>query len=150
VSLERIGDARLRLGDTVGALAAIEEGLATRRFAAQQPGNTRAQRDVVMSLNRIGDVRLREGDAAGALAVYEEGLAIARRLAALEPGNVQAQTDLVVSLYRLSTVTRGGARRAALDEATRIADDLAARGLLSADQTGWPKALRDLRNSPDP
>jgi hypothetical protein len=54
VSLNRIGDVRLRAGDGPGALAAYEEGLViARRLAAADAGNAVSQADLVVSLYRL-------------------------------------------------------------------------------------------------
>ena len=82
MSLDRLGDLKLRAGDAAGALAAYEESLAIfRKLAEADKGNTEWQRDISVSLNKLGDLKLRAGDAAGAVAAYEESLAIARKLA---------------------------------------------------------------------
>jgi hypothetical protein len=67
VSLWKIGDVKLWMGDGAGALAAYEESLAIRRDLAKDKSNARAQRDLSISLEKIGDIKLRAGDAAGAL-----------------------------------------------------------------------------------
>ena len=144
VSLDRIGDLRLRAGETAAALAAYEEGLEiARTLAATDPGNTGWQRDVSVSLDRIGDLRLRAGETAAALAAYEEGLEIARTLAATDPGNTGWQTDVVVSLYKLSSLVDAPESIVTLEEALAILAPLIERGVLSAEQQGWPDILRE-------
>ncbi|MCP4308093.1 MAG: tetratricopeptide repeat protein, partial [bacterium] len=122
VSLNRIGDVRLRAGDAAGAVAAYEQGLAiARRLAETDSDNTGWQRVVSISLDRIGDVKLRAGDAAGAVAAYEEGLAIHRRLAETDPDNTEWHTDVVVSLWKVQGASENvGRRRALLEEAHSI------------------------------
>jgi hypothetical protein len=74
LSLDKIGNVKLRAGDAAGTLTAYEESLAIRRDLAKDKSNARAQRDLSISLEKIGDIKLRAGDAAGALAAYEESL----------------------------------------------------------------------------
>ena len=72
VRLGGVGDAKLRTGDTEGAMAAYQEMLAAARTLAKtDPGNKALQRDVSVSLNKIGDVKLKTGDVAGALDAYQ-------------------------------------------------------------------------------
>jgi predicted TPR repeat methyltransferase len=54
LSLEKIGDLKLRAGEAAGALAAYEESLAIRRDIAKDKSNAQAQRDLSVSLNKIG------------------------------------------------------------------------------------------------
>jgi tetratricopeptide (TPR) repeat protein len=143
VSLNKLGDVRLRAGDLAGALAAYQEGLdIARKLAAQDQGNAQAQRDVSVSLNRLGDVKLQGGDRAGALAAYQEGLDIARKLAAQDQGNALAQTDLVFSLYKVSTVVDPSQARAALTEALSILEKLDQEQKLTPAQKRWLDIVR--------
>jgi tetratricopeptide (TPR) repeat protein len=96
VSLQRIGDVKLRAGDAAGALAAYEESLGIVRDLAKDKTNAEAQRDLSVSLGNIGDLKLQANDAAGALAAYEESLAIRRDLAK-DKTNTGAQRDLSIS-----------------------------------------------------
>ena len=78
VSLNKVGDVKLRGGDRAGALAAYQESLdIARKLAAQDQSNAQAQRDVAVSLDKLGNVKLQGGDQAGALAAYQESLDIA-------------------------------------------------------------------------
>ena len=131
VSLNRIGDAKLRSGDANAALAAYEEGLAiVRRLAATDPDSEDWRRDLSISLDRIGEVKLRRGDAAGALKAYEEGLAIRRALAAAAPGNANVQRAVFISLNNIGTIrVRNGDAEGALkayEEGLAITRKLAA------------------------
>ncbi|WP_020179497.1 tetratricopeptide repeat protein [Methylopila sp. M107] len=150
VSLNKLGGARLRTGDAPGARKAFEEDVdIARKLAAMDDSNTEWLRDLSVSLNTTGDVRLQTGDAPAALKAYEEGLVIIRKLSASDRTNTQWRTDVIVSLYKLSTVQSADARRALLDEAIAVADDLAANGQLSDDQKSWPASLREARKAAD-
>ncbi len=141
VSFEKIGDVKAAQGDGAGALKAYENSLAIRqRLASQDPANAEWQRDLSVSLNKIGDVKAAQGDGAGALKAYEEDLAIAQRLAAQDPTNAEWQRDLIVSHVKLSQA--GGDARAHLTAALRIAEAMAAKGIL-APVDAW--MLGDLR-----
>jgi hypothetical protein len=143
VSLNKVGDDKLRRGDQAGALAAYQESLDIRRkLAAQDQGNPQAQRDVAVNLDKIGDVKRRGGDQAGPLAAYRESLDITRKLAALDRGNAQAQADLVFSLYKVSAMLDAQQARAALTEALSILEKLEREQKLNAVQKGWPDILR--------
>jgi hypothetical protein len=53
VTLNKIGDVKLKEGDHEGALAAYEEGLAIRRELAKDLSNAEAQTDLAFSLYKI-------------------------------------------------------------------------------------------------
>ena len=66
IGLERLGGLKLSSGDTAGALAAYDEGLAIRRRLSKiDPGNTLWQRDVAIGLGEISDVKLTQNDFGG-------------------------------------------------------------------------------------
>jgi tetratricopeptide (TPR) repeat protein len=138
VSLQKVGEVKLRGGDQAGALAAYQEVLdIARNLAAQDPGNAPAQREVSVSLEKVGNVKLQGGDQAGALAAYQESLGIARKLVAQDQGNAQAQIDLVISLYKVSTVADATQSRAALIEALSILEKLEQEQKLTPAQKSW-------------
>ena len=143
VSLEKLGDVKLRGGDGAGALAAYQEDLdIARKLAAQDQGNAQAQRDVSVSVEKLGDVELQGGDQAGALTAYQEDLDIARKLAAQDPGNAQAQRDVSVSLEKLGDVKLQGG-----DQAVALAayqESLDIRRKLAAQDQGNAQAQRDV------
>ena len=63
VSLNKVGDVRLAVGDLPEALAVHEESLVImRKLAAADPGKPVWQRELSVSLNNIGYVRLEAGD----------------------------------------------------------------------------------------
>ena len=80
VSLERIADIKRQTGDSMGALAAYEEGLAIRRHLAEQDrADGERQRSVAVALGKICDVKRQIGDVQGATAACVEVLDIAPR-----------------------------------------------------------------------
>src|SRR5208283_3629931 len=93
LSLERIGEVKLRAGDAAGALAAYVESLAIHRDLAKDKSNAEAQRGLSVGLEKLGNVKLWVGDGAGALAAYQEMLVINRDLAK-DKSNAEAQHDL--------------------------------------------------------
>ena len=96
---------KLQQGDTAGALAAYEQGLAiSEKLAAADPRDGQGQRDLAYSYGKLGDVKLLQGDTAGALAACEQGLAIREKLAAADPRDAQGQRDLSISYDDLGDV----------------------------------------------
>jgi hypothetical protein len=131
VSLERIGNARDRTGDTAGALATYEEGLQiARALVARDSDNTKWQRDLSVSLNKIGDMRHRAGDVAGAFAAYDEGLEIKRKLVAIDPGNAGWRRGLIASLWKLA---RFPAHRISWADVVKAMAVMEADGVLAPD-----------------
>ncbi|MCI4665926.1 MAG: TIR domain-containing protein [Neomegalonema sp.] len=130
VSLDSIGNLRLRQGEADAALAAYDEALRIRRkLAKAEPKNTLFQRDVSLSLVRIGDLRLRRGEADAALAAYEEALRIFRKLAKAEPENTLFQYEMGFSLTKVGDLrlrrSEADAALAAYEEGLRISRKLA-------------------------
>jgi tetratricopeptide (TPR) repeat protein len=63
VSQDRLGDIRLRLGETAAALGYHEAGLTiTQALVTQDPTNTKFLRDLSMLQDKLGDIRLRLGE----------------------------------------------------------------------------------------
>ena len=143
MSLERLGDVKLKGGDKTGALAAYQESLGiARKLAAQDQGNAQAQRDVPLRLVMLGDVKLQAGDQAGALAAYQESLDITLKLAAQNQGNAEAQRDASVSLERIGDVKlRGGDQAGAL---AAYRESLDIRRKLAGQNRGNVQAQTDL------
>ena len=95
VSLNKVGDVRLREDNTDGAIAAYSEALTiVGHLTERDPENLVWQRDVALSLSKVGDVRLRTGDAEGAGANYEQALAKFRSVSEHDQDNAQWQSDL--------------------------------------------------------
>ena len=66
ISLNRLGDAKLALGDQDGrAQALYEEGLAVRRQLAEADNTVQRQQDVAVNLEKIGDLKSGAGDNRG-------------------------------------------------------------------------------------
>jgi hypothetical protein len=147
ISLDKGGDAKLKLGDAKGAVAYFEEGLALRKqvFEADK-ANYQYRREVSLTLDRVGAAKLELNDIPGSLAAAEESLAIARDLAELRKDNLDAQTDLVVGLYKLAKVAAGERKDAVIDEGLRLLAKLDAAGQLTDDQKGWSESFNTLRN----
>jgi serine/threonine-protein kinase len=104
-SLNYVGDVRLRLGDTKGALDADQEALGiSRKLTEADPRSAQARGGLSVALNRMGNVRLRLGDTKGALDAYQEALGIRRKLAEADPRSAQARRDLSFALDRLGDV----------------------------------------------
>ena len=123
---------KLQSGDRAGTLTAYQESLdITRKLAARDQGDARAQRDLSVSLQNVGNVNLQSGDRAGALIAYQECLDISRKLAAQDRGNAHAQRDVSVSLTNLGDVKLQSGDRAgaiaAYQESLDIARKLAAQ-----------------------
>ena len=80
VSLNRIGDSKLRSGDAAGASTPIKRGSPSPATLPQPIQARRSRSATSGQAQQIGDLKFRSGDAEGALKTYEEGLAIARKL----------------------------------------------------------------------
>ncbi len=150
ISLNKIGEVKSQARDGAGALRAFEEDLEiSRKLSTKDSTNTEWQRDVLVTLSKIGELRLGAGDKSGAFEAYQESLDISRKLAVMDKTNFRWRVDLMSGLYNISFLQSGDARRASLDQATQIADDLAAKGQLTADQKSWPEFLRKARKAAD-
>ena len=145
VTLNKLGDAKLRTEDTVAAEASYDQALITaRRLAERDLGNAQWQWDLWFTLYKLGNFRISLGDRAAARGLYAEGIPIIRRLATADPGNVQRQTDLIGSLYRVASCEDGSDRERTLKEALAILERLRAEDKLSPDKIGWPDLIRDM------
>jgi hypothetical protein len=126
VSLEKVGDAKLNLGDKFGAIAAFEESLAMRRtLADRDKDNARRQWDVLLSLKRVGNARLNADDTCGALPAFEESLAIARNL--LQENTTLSIGAVLRKLLSLSFPTLIAATRLPLPRGSAFLGRLSAR-----------------------
>ncbi len=119
-----VGDALLRAGDTVGALASYQSArVICDRLAQRDTANAQWQRGLSVSYNKIGDVLSTQGDETGALAAYRASQNLNERLVQRDPANGRWQHDLSVSHERIgdALLRRGDtagamvAFRAALD-----------------------------------
>ena len=87
-SRDRIAMTLRQQGDSAGALALYEEGLAaTDKAAATHPEDASAQRDLATALEHVGDLLQARGNPAGAAKIYTREAEVARALAARAPDN---------------------------------------------------------------
>jgi hypothetical protein len=91
VGLYKLGDVKLKTGDSAGALQSYGESLAIARKLAEQEQSSAAQRLLWVSTEKVGDAKLAEKDVAGALAAFEDGLSLSRARAAVEPVNPEVE-----------------------------------------------------------
>jgi tetratricopeptide (TPR) repeat protein len=94
-ALDETTVALLSIGDTTGALAAVDQ--ARQIFAelvANSPKNTGWQRDLWLAYIYTGEVQVARGELTGALKSDRDGLAIIERVTISDPGNAQWQSDL--------------------------------------------------------
>ena len=135
ISLSRVGDALLAVGDNKAALASYEESLKVRRHLAEIDDNTQRQEDISLILEKVGDLRRTMGDNQGALAAYEEMLIIDRKLAAADATSTRLKSNVAISLVKL------GDAKLAFKDAT---------GALAAYQESyeirWPSPTRPIRD----
>src|SRR5262249_22322956 len=81
VSLNNVGDMRLKLGDTKAALDSYQQSVdVRRRLAEADPKNPQAQRDLLVSCFNLGNLYQTLDDFVAATRWYGQGLDIARRL----------------------------------------------------------------------
>src|SRR4029077_8621571 len=145
VTMNKLGDAKLRTGDTGAAGTIYDESLAVaRRLTARNPANAQWQWDLWFTLKKLGDAKLSLGDTTGARGFYTEGLTITRQLLATNPGNAKRRTELVISLYQLASVEEGAKRERTLKEALDILEGLEEEKKLTPNQIGWPDAIRQM------
>jgi tetratricopeptide (TPR) repeat protein len=105
-SLEKVGDAKLNLGDNFGAFTAFEESLAIRRTLAERDkDNAQRQWDVLLSMEKVANTRLSSGDTHGGLAAVAEILAVTRHLLQADRDNSERRRGLSVTWDRLSSST---------------------------------------------
>ncbi|MCR9138574.1 MAG: toll/interleukin-1 receptor domain-containing protein [Alphaproteobacteria bacterium] len=102
VSLNRLGDIRLRQGSEQGALDLYAEGLALlRSLLNEAPEDPQLWRDVSVSLEKIGTVKLRNGNLTEAQSAFDEMLAIRTQLMADNPTDQDARADLSNALENI-------------------------------------------------
>ena len=138
VSYNKLGDLLRALGQGDEAQGYYEKSLAiAERLAAAEPNRADYQRDLSVSYQRLGYLLQTLGQLGQAQGYYEKYLAIVERLAAAEPNRADYQTDLVASLIRAG-------RKQDLERALGILEPLEERGALTAEQQGWPDAIRQM------
>lgn len=98
VSLNRLGDVHLRLGNTDAALSAYLTCLKIReRLVMVEPDVTEFQSDLSVSHEKLGDIQLLLGNTDLALSAYEASLSIRQQLVKENPQNTEFKRDLAVS-----------------------------------------------------
>ncbi len=142
VGLYKVGDVKLKEGDTGGALQSYQESRDTARRLADREGNGIAQRLLWVALQKVGDAKLTMKDLPGALAAYEEGLSLARTRATKEPSNPEANRDLSISLAHVGAVQR--AQRRYTQALTAYEESLGVKRQLATLHEGNKLARRDL------
>jgi tetratricopeptide (TPR) repeat protein len=124
VSLTKIGEIKLRRGDSGGALRSYEEAVDTeRRLLESKPGNGLWRADLASTLSGLGDVKAQMGDPAGALVTYDEALPVVRWLVEVKPDDQQLKGKLAELLSRIANIERqrGGQDNAYAEYAEAIA-----------------------------
>jgi tetratricopeptide (TPR) repeat protein len=129
VTLTKIGEIKLRRGDSAGALQAYREAVEmVRQLLATKPGHGLWRADLSTALSGLGDVEYQIGDPAGAGAAYDEALSLTRQLAELRPDDLELKGRLAELLNRSANVERHRGTQAKsdaeYDEARMVARDL--------------------------
>lgn len=132
VSLNRLGDIRLRQGSEQGALDHYAEGLSLlRSLLKEDPEDQQLRRDVSVSLEKIGTLKLRGGSLAEAQSAFDEMLSIRTQLSAENPSDQDARADLSNARENIGDLDlqRGQLANAlkAFQEALELARTLAAQ-----------------------
>ena len=100
IHLVNFAKALFRFGRRDEARRGYEHALAIRRdLVADEPGNSRLQRDLSVVLIRLAAMRAVAGDDAGAQQHFTEAVEIRGKLAAADPHNGRFRRDLGVALY---------------------------------------------------
>ncbi len=143
VVLNEIAQARLAMGDSVGALAAARQSAALMAaLSASEPENAGWRRDLSVSYEKLGDVQQAMGDLEGALKSFRNDLAIAAALSASDPDNAQRRWDLSISYEKLGDVQQ--ARNDLNGALNSYREALAIREKVSASDPGNAGWQRDL------
>lgn len=148
IALERLGDARLQLGEADAAAAAYARGIALRRDLLERaPDRPDAARDVAVGLERIGDLELARRRPQPALAALDEARGLRERESAQGEHDRVGERDLAVLWHKtaLARAMAGGAQdwsgahREAIGRMRALAE--------AADApSGWLRDLAVLRN----
>lgn len=140
----KLGDVQRDQGDSTGALAAYEKGLALRQsLSAGQPDPAALGLEAAAHL-QIGALHKLQGNADKALAAYEAARDITQRLVDADPANDAQQATLARSFRLIGQIQQEAKKpkearasyQAALDIAARLAaarpDDMARQAELAA------------------
>ena len=142
VSLYKLGDVRLKAGDTAGALQSYQESLDTAAKLAAQEQSPAVRRLLWVSTQKLGDAKLAEKDFNGALTAFQDGLSLAQTRAGAEPDNPEARRDLSVSLAKVGVLQKAQGQ---FPEALKTYEEsLAIRRELATLHEGNKLARRDL------
>ena len=106
VSLYKLGDVKLKAGDTADALQSFHESHDIARRLAGREGNGPTQRLLWVTLQKVGDAKLTMKDLPGARVAFEDGLTLAKARATDEPSNPEAGRDLSISLAKVAALQR--------------------------------------------
>jgi tetratricopeptide (TPR) repeat protein len=141
ISLEKLGDVQLRLGDTKAALDYYRRDLDICQKLADDKGNAEAQRDLSVSFNKLGDVQLQLGDTKAALDSYRRSLDIRQKLADDDPRDARAQYDLFVTYWKLGAVEKDRYEYSTatnwFSKARTVVEPLHEAGKLTMEQKQW-------------
>lgn len=143
-TLWRIGAVDLRMADGASAVKPMQEAVTIRQQLADKfPGDLGTQRELIKDAQLLGDVQGLLKDAAGAAASYRQAATAARKVAGTAADPTEWQIDLIVILTKVASVSTGGDRSAALNEALTLATALQQNGKLTGVQTTWPDRIRE-------
>jgi eukaryotic-like serine/threonine-protein kinase len=142
VSLYKLGDVRLKAGDTAGALQFYQESFDTAAKLAAQEQSPAVRRLLWVSTQKLGDAKLAAKDFNGALTAFQDGLSLAQTRAGAEPDNPEARRDLSVSLAKVGVLHKAQGQ---FPEALKTYEEsLAIRRELATLHEGNKLARRDL------
>ncbi len=100
MTLNAAAKALLNIGDTHGALEAVEKSHAIwKDLVWQKPGDRELQSELAGNFDGIGDVKFRAGDREGAQTAYESAIPILRKLAR-DKNDIAARRQLALGLFR--------------------------------------------------
>lgn len=124
VSLGRIGDIKLRMGDNAGALKAYGESVeVSSKVVASDPAKANWRTDLAVYYSKHGDVVSASGQREEARADYQKALEIGTKLAADDPADTLAQRNLSVYLRQLGDMLVGDSKNEeALSHYTKARD----------------------------
>lgn len=113
IALERLGDARLQLGEATAASAPFDRSLALRReILARNPRSSDAQRDVAVALERQGELALARGRPRDALVSLHEALGLRQRATETDIGQDPVATrDMAVMWSKIGQARADGNAR---------------------------------------
>jgi tetratricopeptide (TPR) repeat protein len=146
----RIGQVLFNQNNLDGSLAAHRESLNFMKgLAAEEPGNSRYQHDLMMGYNDIGIILNQKGVRAEALAAYRDAQAIATAMGVKEPNNADWPTTRAMIDNNLGALQMDVGNRddgvAAYRDGLEVSKALVARDPRNAEwQAGLAVALYNL------